>query len=458
MIAAAPIPTRHGFHSSWLVMLAVSLACLVSCAGPAKLARKSQEQLAEGQVKKAYETALKAVRKDPYNEAAHAALGDAGAALMASELRTLRSTVLVDTVAAAEVALRMGTIREETAPYGVSLPLDSLAAAQEDAVRSGAARVFLGLGDEQMSAGYPKAAHGHYLAAHRFEPGSDEVDSRLRQSYDAAVDRVLVAPVSAEIRTPIDREALSDRMYEELAAYAADDLRFTELLGRGEAWESMLSLPPSRFTRDRAIRMTRDAGASRMVWLRIYGDRVASHSEAFTGTLYHKVKRERADGSDVLVWEEVPFRAGMQDIWASVALECEVYDVADDRVVARRTAERGAGLRALRCDSGFPGDPDDYALYTPAMESADKRRCRELREAWSESMGSLSVADFIKQANATPKAIAFGRSKHYGRASRNNRAYDIYYGSPPAEALLIGNALQDSWREAAAALQESDQN
>jgi hypothetical protein len=439
-------------------MLAVSLACLVSCAGPAKLARRSQEQLAEGQVKKAYETALKAVRKDPYNEAARAALGDAGAALMASELRTLRSTVLVDTVAAAEVALRMGTIREETAPYGVTLPLDSLAAAQEGAVRAGAARVFLGLGDEQMSAGYPKAAHGQFLAARRFDPDSKEIDARLRQSYDAAVDRVLVAPVSVEIRTPIDREALSEQMYEALASYTESDLQFTELLGRGEAWEEMLSMPPGRLTRDRAIRIARKAGTTRVVWLRVYGDRVASHSETFTGTFYHEVKRKRADGTEALVVEEVGFRAGMQDIWASVALECEVYDLADDRVVARRTAERGAGLRALRCDSGFPGDPDDYRLYTPAMESADRNRCRELREQWSESMGSLSVADFIKQANATTKAIAFGRSKHYGRASRNNRAYDIYYGSPPAEALLIGNALQDSWREAAAALQESDQN
>jgi hypothetical protein len=361
-------------------------------------------------------------------------------------------------VAAAEVALRMVAIRQETAPYGVALALDSLAAAQESAVRAGAARVFVGLGDDELSRGDPKAAHGHFLAAHRFLPESGEIDDRLQESYEAAVDRVLIAPVSAEIRTPIDRAALSDRVYDELAAYAADDLRFTELLGRGEAWETLLELPPSRFTRDRALRAAREARASRLLWLRIYGDRVASYAETYTGTLYRAAMRKRADGSDVLVWEEAPFRAGLQDIWASVAVECEVHDVADDRVVARRAGERGAGLRALHSSTRFPGDPDDYTLCTPAMESADKRRCRELREAWSAALGDLSVADFLGLANAEPPAIRFGRGKRYGRASRDNRAYAIYYGTPPAETQLILNALSGAWQEAEAALAEADRD
>jgi tetratricopeptide (TPR) repeat protein len=439
-------------------MLAISLVYLAGCAGPAKLARKSHEQLAEGEVKKAYETALKAVDKDPYNEAARVALGDAGAALVAYELQTLRSAVQVDTIQAAEVALRMAAIRNETALHGVSLPFDSLAAAEQDAARSGAARVYLRLGDEQLSLGNPKAAYGHFLTARRFEPDDADVAARLEQTYDAAVDRVLVAPISFETRIGVDREALSERLYHELASYTKSNLQFTELLGRGEEWVQMLSLAPGHLTRDRAIRIARDAGATRVVWTRIYGDRVASNSESFTGTLYHEVERKRADGNEVRVEEEVPFRAGIQDIWASVALECEVYDLADDHVVARRTGERGAGLRALRSSTGFPGDADDYELCTSSMESADKKRCRELREDWSHAMGDLSVKDFIERANHDPGTIVFGRGKHYGRASRDNRSYDIYYGSPPAETLLILNALSDAWREAASALQEADQN
>jgi len=455
MTASVQRPARR---AAWPLLLALICFCVAGCASPAKLARKSHEQLAEGQVRKAYDTALKAVRKDPYDEAAHAALEDAGAALMQAELRSLRSTVLVDTVAAAEVALRMVAIRQETAPYGVSLALDSLAAAQEGAVRAGAARVFVGLGDDELSRGAPKAAHGHFLAAHRFLPESGEIDDRLQESYDAAVDRVLIAPVSAEIRTPIDRALLSDRMYDELAAYAADDLRFTELLGRGAEWETLLELPPSRFTRDRALRAARAAGASRLLWTRVYGDRVASYAETYTGTLYRAVMRKRADGSEARVWEEVPFRAGIQDLWASVALECEVHDVAGDRVVARRAGERGAGLRALHSSTRFPGDADDYALFTPAMESADRGRCRELRETWSAAFGDLSVEDFIEYANAEPPAIRFGHGKRYGRASRDNRAYAVYYGTPPAETQLVLNALSGAWQEAEAALAESDRD
>lgn len=445
---------RSGSKRLWGLL--IFLLFLLGCASSAKLAKKSQEQLAEGKTRKAYETALKAVDKDPYNESARAALAEAGAAMMAHEVRMLRSTVQVDTVEAAEVALRMAGVRTETALRGVSLPIDSLVAAEENAVRVGAARVYIGLGDDQMDAGAPKDAYRLFLAAERFAPQHPLVASRLEESYEAAVDRVLVVPVRVESRVPVDREAISERLYDALADQAQGRLQFTELVPRGDEWARMLALPPGRLTQDRALRIARDANATRATWVRIYGDRVDSHTESFAGTLYHPVKRKRADGGEATVWEEVPFRAAVHDLWASVAMECEVYDLGDERVVARRAGERGAGLRALRSSTGFPGDADDYVLCTPDMERTDRTRCRDLKKAWSETMGGLSVEDFVELANDEPRVIVFGRAKRYGGASRNNRSYAVYYGVPPVEVQLIDNALGDVWREAAKALAEAD--
>jgi len=179
MTASAQRPARR---AAWPLLLALTCFCVAGCASPAKLARKSHEQLAEGQVRKAYDTALKAVRKDPYDEAAHAALEDAGAALMQAELRSLRSTVLVDTVAAAEVALRMVAIRQETrAVRGV--PRARLPRRRAGGRRPRRRRAGLrGARRRRAVAGRPKAAHGHFLAAHRFLPRAARSTTACRRA------------------------------------------------------------------------------------------------------------------------------------------------------------------------------------------------------------------------------------------------------------------------------------
>jgi hypothetical protein len=436
----------------------IALAVLVGCASSSKLARKSQEQLAEGEVQKAYRTALKAVKKDPYNEAARYALSAAGSSLLAHELQILRGVVQADTVEAAEVAMRMAAIRNETALNGVSLPIDSLAAAEQSAVRAGAARVYMGLGDDAWVAGDPKEAYGYFLAARRFTPDSAELGARIEDSYDDAVDVVLVLPVIPDSRAWINRRELSDRIYEEIAEYAEDELRYTEILKRGPVWERLLDFAPGELTRDMAYQMAFEEGATRVLSMRIYGDRVDSRQDTFEGVLYRKVTRTTDKGPPSTGWEETRYRAGIHDIWASVAMDCEIYDLVDEQLIVRRTSEHSAGLRALHSSSNFPGSPGDYTLCTPAMEDSDKQECSDIRWRWSRIMGKLSVRGFVELARDEPRIISLGPSNHFGSAPHGKRTYPVYYGVPPVETQLILNALRGSWREVALVLQESDQH
>ena len=131
-------------HSAWQVGLAAILLVpfAAGCASPTKLARKSQDQLSEGRPAKAYETALKAARKESENPEVRAALQDAGNALLVLEGDRFRALLPHDTLAAAEVALRMSDLRYEMASFGVSAAVDGPLSMLEAEARSTAARTF----------------------------------------------------------------------------------------------------------------------------------------------------------------------------------------------------------------------------------------------------------------------------------------------------------------------------
>src|SRR6185503_11875404 len=137
--------------------LCLLVAALVAggCANSAKLARKSQEQLQGGDPRKAYETALKAVEKDPYNVNAQAALRASGNAVLAHDTQRFNTLVPYDTLAAAEVALGMADLRSHVAQYGLNLAADNKQAAREKAIRGGAAAIEIRDGDSWLTADKP---------------------------------------------------------------------------------------------------------------------------------------------------------------------------------------------------------------------------------------------------------------------------------------------------------------
>lgn len=441
--------------------LGVGLAALVlaGCASSGKLARKSQEQLSEGDTRKAYDTALRAVAKDPYNAEATRALRASGQAVLAHEARRFHSLLAVhDTMAAAGVALDMDGVRHTVARHGVTLVADERQGAAELATRRAAAARFAADGHALFDEGRPKPAVAAYDRALRYTPDDPRLAESRRAAHEQATDRVLLMPYVCDTRTRLDVRALSDDMFASLTRYASEHLEFTELADPGLVWNRLFRRGPSSVTREAAYAIGEEREATRVAWSRIHGDRVDSHSQVVDQIVWRKVGARLPDGSSASTWVPVPIRVRIEDRWVSVAVESEVYSVVDQRIVARRTTDHGTGLRIVSAQTPLPGAGSDYALYTPEQWTADRAACRARAAAWSEMFGGLTVEALVGYARDSGKhATRLGATRH-GRATRQGRSYDVCYGSLPGEAALMEVALADAWRELAAVLAESDRS
>src|SRR4249920_259428 len=98
-----------------LLLIAIPLAA--GCAGPTKLAERSEGKLAEGQMWRAWTLATQALDKAPGNPRAVAAAENAAAAIAADWQRRVRALAAVDSIAAAEQVLDFVTFRGNAARY-----------------------------------------------------------------------------------------------------------------------------------------------------------------------------------------------------------------------------------------------------------------------------------------------------------------------------------------------------
>src|SRR5512134_3768763 len=106
------------------ILLLLAAFAVASCAGPAKLARQSDEALARGDLRKAYDKALRAVEKDPQNAAARAAY-DAASRRVADDYKgRVRALAAADSLGAADLALDFRSFRGSVAAHGTSLVPD----------------------------------------------------------------------------------------------------------------------------------------------------------------------------------------------------------------------------------------------------------------------------------------------------------------------------------------------
>ena len=446
-----------------LVLAAVALAA--GCASSGKLAKKSQEQLLEGDVRKAYETALRAVAKNPYDVKAQSALRASAQELLRHEQNRFRSLlVAADTAEAAEVALGMRAVRHTVAGAGVTLAPDPVFAADERTVRHAAAMRASLEGDDRFQSGSPKQACYAYAEARRLEPENAQWASAFEEARVAATDRVLLLPYACDTRAPIDSRILSDDMFQSVSRFAQANFEFTELADPGDAWDRLLQArgrSARTFTREAASRIGHRSEATRVAWSRIHGDRIESHSEMRTETLWHKIAVKTPIGDVATEWTPVPVLVRIEDRWVSVGLECEVFSVAEDRVIARRTTDHGAGLRIVSVHNPLAGAPGEWALYPPDHRSSDRRGCDAKDAAWREAYGTLTVEQLAQYARGSGRAgatVVTLRGARHGRATRLGREYEVCYGRLPEESALMLAALGEAWKELAAVLAESDRS
>ena len=93
------------------------LLVMMGCAGPAKLAEKSEQMLAGGQNGRAWELAIRALDKDPGNTRARSAAAAAGNAMARDWEQRIHVLAQSDSMAAAEQVLELNGFRVNAVRY-----------------------------------------------------------------------------------------------------------------------------------------------------------------------------------------------------------------------------------------------------------------------------------------------------------------------------------------------------
>ncbi|HYQ96024.1 MAG TPA: hypothetical protein VER38_03350, partial [Candidatus Eisenbacteria bacterium] len=317
-------------RSRFFVGLVVAGSLALSCAGPNKLAQQSEQAYGKGELEKAYQKAARALRKEPENRRARAAMTRVAAKLMGEHEAEIRGLAVRDTVAAARRSLALDSFRAELTEYRIILAADPEFDRDEAAIRLGAADIEYREGRDALEQDAPKRAYGAFQMAEMFHPRYRDVDRRLRQAMDEALPRVALLPFANETDLAVLSKGFTDRAYAELALrIQPGDYHFTALLPRDQVYEAVPVALFDRVSRREAARIGRALGADRVVVGRFYGMRSNTNTGNFTQTVYHKTEDKDEKGATRERYVEHTIDILTRDRDISVGYEYEVVDVED---------------------------------------------------------------------------------------------------------------------------------
>jgi len=330
----------------------VASSLALSCAGPNKLAQQSEKAYSQGELQKAYQKAASALRKDPENQRARAAMTQVASKLMDERMTEIRGLAARDTVAAANRSLELDKLRDELAGYRIVLPPDPAFDRDDAAIRHGAAGIEYAQAVEDLGAGAPKRAYDEFQTAQQFQPRYRDVAHRIQQAYDQAQPRVAFFPFANETDLGALSKGFADRAYAELSRrIASSDFRFTELIPSGRVYEALPVAMLDQVSPRQAARIGRDLGVDRVIVGRFYGLRTTTNVGAFTQTVYHKIVDKDDKGAERERYTEGTMAVVTRDRELSVGYEYSIVSVEDGTVHV--SVEDSAGLEGDVVESGF---------------------------------------------------------------------------------------------------------
>ncbi|HVP38553.1 MAG TPA: hypothetical protein VMS93_05145 [Candidatus Saccharimonadales bacterium] len=434
-------------------VVAVALLA-VSCASPDKLARQSDELLAQGQAQEAYEKARKALDKEPDNEHARQAMTAAAASLMEGWKRDVRALAGSDTVAAARRCIDLDAFRRQLSDYRVGLPPDTAFRRDEREIRSNAAQRYYGRGLDALRGHQPRVAYDAFLAARDLLPGYLDVESLIREAYDRAVTRVAILPFANQTDATGLTLELADRIYSEVARrVTAKDFRFTVLVGRDEIYARVPLDALSEMTRDAALRIGRDLDADCVIYGRVYGLSANSNNETFHTPLERRETVRDESGRSSERYAEDDMAVTLRSRSVSVRYELEALDTGTGKALDRRAEERTAEAHTVYTDYLPAPDYDDYSLYRPEVKQSEPERARALDQSWKDRVGSWSLPELLKHAHDQHDRTAY-RPDYRGEFLGHSRGRPVFLGDLPPAGDLAEIALDDLWEPVLSVLKD----
>ena len=421
------------------LMLAAALAA--GCAGPNKLAEKSQRELAEGDVWKAWQLATRALDREPMNPRAREAASATAQVIATDWQRKIRALASVDSLRAAEQVLAFAEFRANAVQYTtVNVPLAW--ESEERTLRRSAAQFHYAEGRAALAASRPKAAFVRFHETERYVPGYRDVMKLSASAYEKALTRVAVMPFASN-EGGFGRE-VSERWRDALAReMTPPTAQFTRILGADAVTSKMSVSQLGRLSREEAVKLGRRSGAQRVVYGSLGSVRSETSLHFFRDRVARRVVVKGEDGREVTRWVEVPIEvvARVRDV--TVDVDYEVVSTVDGTSLAHERSPRTARARAVWTSYVPEGDVSHYALVSESVRSADPTRAKDVETRWKAVVGEATLAQVLSARRETRGEAGYDR----GVLPRfvAGTAFVFLQELPPAHDLAVA-ALSGGWK------------
>ncbi len=427
-----------------LIGAAMALALIVGCAGPNKLAERSEQKLAGGQQWRAWELATRALDKEPGNARARAAAGAAAGAIAQEWQGRVRALAGADSLAAADQVLEFAAFRADAARY-TAVPVDAAFARDELLLRGAAARQHYRTGTTDLEARRPKRAYLHFTECERFSPGYRDAARLASRAYEKALTRVAVLP----LRAPSGDAAMG----REVAAGWRDELarrmgppqaQFTRILGGDPVESAMTVAQLSGLSRAEALRIGRKAGAERVVWGSIGGIESDTRTHLFTDVIARRIVEKDGEGHEPTRWVDVPIEVVARVRTVSVPVEYEIAATRGGATLVHQRVERATSARVVWTSFAPEGDLASYVLVSEARRAADPDHARQVETRWKSVCGETTTLRQVLEARRSTRTEGHYRRDALPRFIAG-AAFVFLQDLPPPEDLAYA-ALTEGWK------------
>jgi hypothetical protein len=423
--------------------LLLAAAIVAGCAGPNKLAEKSQKELSQGDVWNAWRLATRALDREPMNPRAKAAAADAAAVISEDWQRKIRGHATVDSLRAAEQVLAFAEFRSNAVHY-TTVEVPASWAAEERAIRVHAARHFYAEGKAARAAHRPKSAFASFHECERYVTPYKDAQALANATYEEAITRVAVLPFTSG-GTGLSGKEVSERWRDALAKQMAPpNYPFTRILGTEAIANRMTVSQLSGLSRDEALKLGRKSGAQRIVWGTIGPVRAETQLQIFRDRVARKIVEKDADGREVVRWVEVPMEviARVRDV--EVDVNVSVLTTHDGTQIAQDRSTRTTRARVLWTSFAPEGDLGHYSLVSDAVRSQNPDRVKDIETRWKNVCGEGTT---LQQVLVARRETRGGGSWDNGTLARiaAGTAFVFLQELPPAQELAMA-ALSHGWQ------------
>src|SRR4029077_6275056 len=245
-----------------LALALLTAALVAGCAGPNKLAERSQQKLSNGDVWRAWQLATRALDREPMNPNAKQAAAAAGRVISDDWQRRIQALAPIDSVKAAEQVLEFTQFRTDAIRY-TTIDVGPVWASEEHTLRLAAARSHYLAASQAKTVHRPKAAFVEFQECERFVTNYKDALPLADRMSQQALTQVAVLPFSSGSDPGFGRE-VSEHWRDALAKdMAPPQARFTRIMGSDAITSRMTLSQLGRLTREDAVKLGRKAGAER---------------------------------------------------------------------------------------------------------------------------------------------------------------------------------------------------